>query len=748
MKLKVKKIRPKERDVRHFLCSGITVLSFLFCVLFMNCLPRLLQSVWDLCTSIAFYVCKVISPDYNPVSATVSTLQDWSIGVQIWKPVRVLPETWEQFFNYWSRFLSVLFNRYNLLFFWYEITDFLFYLSRVLLVLLPVVALLLVLLLRSKSVTCLIRGKKSPALWRFQYVLFKCIYPVVDWIKSFGKFLEDNPRYVRSWLVIWALYFNFFSIIISFFAYYLYLIASWDLLSIYTQLLKLQRDLTPVIRFIPGIIWLVFFSRIYCLVCRLVGLRNLKLAERANRAVLSQSSIITSVYGEPGIGKTKLVTSMALSAQVQQFDAAFSIMLKRAAQFPNFPWQIFRDEIDKQVVARNIVDIDSAKKWVAQYRDHYDKVVKSMTPKRWQCIALKRDLLDFTFQYDFIHYRSSYCDELKIIHLFDALESYAAAFLIFSVNTNLLFSNYSIRTDSLLKDIGNLPLRDNDFFNRDPQNQEVYDQHSHIIDFNVIRLGKKFEQNLHKSNGAPVGVIVVSEIDKEFKNMQLLKETKINDKEVNQKNDLHDAALMMIRHGVVVDNIPFVTVLADLQRPEAWGAGGRELGNVVFIADKVKLQPVLPFYSTYWFTEGVFSWIRKRWDKFYADYCNRRADDTLPIFLIRNLMTVINNHYDRINNFFGMETLYLEVQSGRMDGKLREDKWRILSKKDYAKRYRTDCLASVFDRYEPNTMHIDDFQCYAGELATREECDLQNSFFQKDVHQMQDRNKADPAATK
>ena len=738
--------RLDRKDRRHFICSGITLLSVLFGILFLNSVPRLLESLWDLCTSLAFYIFKILLPDNNPITATVATLPEWTIGFEIWKPIRVLPETWEQFFEYWSAFLRLLFDPYNLLFFWFEVTDFLFYFSRFLLILLPLICLLIVSVMKSKKVKCTIRGKKSPALWRFQYFLFKRIYPVLDWCKAFKKFLQDNPRYMRTWLVIWALWFNFFSIGISFMAYYLYLIASWDLLSIYTQLLKLQRDLTPVIRFIPGIVWLVFFSKIYCLVCRFSGLSNLKAAERANRAVLSQSSIITTVYGEPGIGKTKLVTSMALSAQVQQFDSAFDIMLKRAAQFPNFPWQLFRDEITRHVDARIIVDIDSAKKWVSESRLLYDRVVKSLTPKQWARIVRKRGFYDVTFQYDFLHFRSVFSDELKMVHLYDALESYAAAFLIFSVNTNLLFTNYSIRSDTVLKDLGNLPLRDNNFFDRDPELQDVYSQHSHIIDFNVIRLGKKFQQNLYKSNGAPVGVIVVTEIDKEFKNMQLLKETKINDQEVNQKNDLHDAALMMIRHGVVVDNVPFVCVLADLQRPEAWGAGGRELGNVVFIADKIKLQPVLPFFSSYWFTEGIYSWIRKAWDRFYSDFCYRRSDDTLPIFLIRNLITFCNNHYDRINNYFGMETMYLEVQSGRMDGKLREDKWRILSKKDYSKRYRTDCLASVFDRYAPNTMHIDDFQCYAGELATREECDLQNSFFQKDVHQMQDKNKENPAS--
>lgn len=592
----------------------------------------------------------------------------------------------------------------------------------------------------SKDKTCTERGLKSKGLIRFQEFLFRYVYPVVSWFKDFAVFLRENSRYYKSWLALWLLYFNVYSMILSLIAYYLYFISSWDILSLYTQLLKLQRDLTPVIRFVPGILWFVGFCYLYNRLCIDTAFKTLYDAEKANQAVISQASILTSLYGEPGLGKTSGITAMALTAQVKQFEDAFKIMLNRAAQFPNFPWQVFRDYIKDLIDRRKICDINQAKKWIASRRKYYDYITangKRIFRKHPEAFRSN----PYTFGYDFIYYRSTYNDELKIVHLFDALESYAAAYLVFSVETNLIFSNYSIRTDSLLKDIGNLPLRDNDFFDRDPELQEVYSQHSHIIDFDVIRLGRKIVEGNKKANGAPVGVIVITEIDKEFKNMNLLKETKVNANETNQKNDLHDAALMMIRHGVVIDNKAFVTVLADLQRPEAWGAGGRELGNVIFIPEKLPLVPVLPFFSPYWLTEGIFSLVRKKWDEFYAEYQYRRSDETLPIYLIRNLMSAISNHYERLQNLFGMKVLPFEIQSGRMDGEVKKEKWRILSKKDYSNRYSTDCLSSVWDKYTPNTMHIDDFITYAATLATKEECSQQNSYFQNDIHKMKENNK-------
>lgn len=730
-----------QKDKRHLICSGITLLSFLMGIFFPNSLPRLAEAFRDLATSMAFYVCELAAPDYNPIPDTINQLPALKLLPEFWKPVKIIPASWEEFITFWGMYISLILDWVNIQLYWQAISDFLFYGSRFLMLLVPVAAVILMFLSNSKDVTCTERGKKSPKLQKFERFLFRRVYPVKDWVKAFCVFLKENPGYTRSWMVLWALHFNLFSIVISLIGYYFYLVSSWDLLSIYTQLLKLQADLTPVIRFIPGIAWAVVFAKLYNKACRDAALSALYAAEDANMAVITQSSIITTLAGPPNAGKTKTLTSMALTAQVKQFDNAFKIMLTRAAQFPNFPWQIFRDYITMMVDSRVICDINQAKKHIASRRAMYDKITAQFTAKQLASVVRSDpEMQYYTFGYDYTHYSTTYNNELKIIHLYDALESYAAAFLVFSVETNLLFSNYSIRTDSLKETLGNLPLRDNDFFHRDPALQEVYSQHSHIIDYDILRLGKKFDENNKKANGAPFGVIVISEIDKEFKNQLQLKETKANVDEVNQKNDLHDAALMMIRHGVVIDYIPFVTVLADLQRPEAWGAGGRELGNIAYIVDRSPTSPTLPFFSTYWFTEWIFSWIKRKWDQFDTEYQYRRSDQTLPIYLIRNAMSKINNHYEKLKGLYGLEVVTLEIQSGRMDGETRLEKWRNPDKK-LAFRYFTDCLASVFDKATPNTMHIDDFITYAGALATKEECALQNSYFQRDIHKIQENNK-------
>lgn len=727
-----------SKDYRHYVCIGITLLFLGAGFLFPNALPRLAEAFRDLGVSIAFYFGELFFAEANPIRPTVIELQTWQFAPELWRPLSLFPFTFDEFKVLWGKYWEVIFTKENFLAYCTKIGDVIYYVSRFSLVALPLFVLLIVKLASYKNKYCTERKKKSKPLMRFERFLFRRIYPVIAWCKGFISFVREHKSYWHTWLVLWLLYFNSLAIFVAFVSYYLYFSASWDFLSLYTQFLKLFRDLTPMIRFIPGIIWVMVAIFVYNYICRSMAFARLYYFESSNRAFIRGRGIVTTVYGEMGVGKTQMITSMALSAEIEQFDMALEIMVEKSTQFPNFPFQTFRDELKKRIANREIVDLPTCRKWVQRCRVYFDRIsaihsVDEYREKRANYKLLKND---YTFGYDYTHYRTTYNDELKITHLFEALEDYACAYLVFTVKTSLLFSNYSIRVDSILRDLGNMPYRDNDFFHRDPRYQEAYSHHAHIIDVDMIRLGRKIIKDNPKARRVSFGVFVITEIDKEFKNMQELKEMKINEKETNQKNDLHNACLMMIRHANVIANRVFVRVIADLQRPEAWGAGGRELGEVIYINDKSDLSPVLPFFSPYWFFQGIFSFVKSKWDNFKNEYDVNRSDNTLFTYLCHNTVSKISNHYDKVEGQFGAQTLKLEVQSGRMDGEVKKEKWRLIMKKDRSRRYRTSCLEAVFESYKPNTMHIDDFISYAGEVGTQEENELQNSYFQNDIIKM------------
>ncbi|MBQ7326392.1 MAG: hypothetical protein IJW93_02820 [Clostridia bacterium] len=698
----------------------------------------------DLFVSFAYYAVGLFVREENPVNATVNELQAWKFGEEIWEPIKLLPYTWEDFQVLWEKYWEVFFTWENFESYLVYLSDLSFYFSRILLILMPLVMVFILQVNRYKEKHCTERNLESEQLKKFKAFQFNRIYPVITWCKDFITFLKENSIYYSTWLVLWCLHFNIFSIFVAFIAYYLYFVTSFDFISLFTQALKLLADLTPIIRFVPGIIWACVGMWIYNQVCRSMAMDKLYHAEDCNNSFLSGRGVVTTVYGEMGIGKTQMITGLALTSEKDQFTRAARIMERKDNMFPNFPWQTFRDEIQKYIDNDTIVDLDTCRKWVRGHRAMFDKIssLEHTTAEGYQKLREKYGLFkkDYTFGYDYTHYKTTYNDELKITHLFDALEDYACAYLIFTVKTTLIFANYSIRVDSILSDVGNMPMRDTDFFNRDPEFQEAYSRHAHIIDFDMLRLGKKILKDNPKARRLSFGTFVITEIDKEFKNMQFLKEMKFKAGETNQKNDLHDACLMMSRHAAVVDNEVFIRIIADLQRPEAWGAGGRELGEVMYISEKSELAPALPFFSPYWFTQGVFAWVKGWWDDFYNDYIVNRSDNTLFVYLFKNVVARINNHYDKVNGMFGIQTMKLEVQSGRLDGEVKKEKWRLITKKDRSRRYRTACLEAVFDSYEPNTMHIDDFIMYAGEVGTDEENQLQNSYFQNDIKEMKKLN--------
>lgn len=731
-------------DYRYYMCNVITLGFLALGVLFPNGIPRIAEALRDLCTSCAYYVMGLLFENDNPINATVTTFPLWEFASSPWEPISLFPWTWEEFKVLWVEYWKLFITKNNFLKFWDGFGNVLYYLSKYTLLFLPLVFVIIKKLRSYTEKRTNKRNVKSKHLKRYEKFKLKVMYPIVAWFKDFSYFLRENSRYGKAWLIIWSLHFNLISIVVEFFAFYLYFIISFDFVGIYTQLVKLLLDLTPMIRFLPGIVWFVIGVFIYNYICREMAFSRIYYYDRCNRGVLSDRGVVTTVYGEMGVGKTQLITAMAITSEIQQWDMAFEILLEKDLMFPNFPWQTFRDVVKKQIDSRKIVDIDTARKFVKRYKAFFDYIYENYSPAEWQEKRKnykKFDYLrsDYTFGYKYDEYPIYYNDDLKLVHLYEALEDYACAYLVYTVKSTLIFANYSIRVDSMLEDLGNFPLRNSDFMDRDVRFQDAYSRHAKIIDMDMFRLGKKMLEDNPKARRLSFGTFVISEVDKERKNQLELKEMKQKTDEANQKNDLFNACLMMCRHACVISNRVFIRIICDLQRPEAWGAGGRELGEVIYIREKTDISPTLPFFSPFWLLEGVFKWIKGKWESFHAKYIYARSDDTLFAYLIRNTVHKINNHYDKVNGKFGVFTLHLEIESGRMDGNVKNAKWRIITKKDRSKRYSTDCLSSVFDSYKPNTMHIDDFKEYATVMATMSEGQEQHSYFQNDIHEIKEK---------
>lgn len=295
------------------------------------------------------------------------------------------------------------------------------------------------------------------------------------------------------------------------------------------------------------------------------------------------------------------------------------------------------------------------------------------------------------YGYDTEKYGTTYDDGLQIWQLFDVLSTYAQLYFIYVIESSLIVANYSIRTDNVLLDEGNFPIWASNFF---PEYTATDGRHSHILDFDVLRLGKKVIENNPNSGSFEFGVVVISEVGKERGNNLELKDVKKTKEETNQKNDLFNSWLKMCRHSATVDNFPFIKVFTDEQRPESWGADARDLCDIVNVASASKQKLALPFYTIEeMLTEWLFNWFIS----LYYDFRFRRGDNTLLVYVLKKITSVLYKRNARIYNKYGYSISGIEKERGTMDGKIEKKKYFVMNKKIYARRFSTDCFSDYFN---------------------------------------------------
>lgn len=708
----------KKVDYRHYLCFSLILLSLSFCITtFPYSLSRFIESIKDLWNSIAYYFIEIFGTS-GTISPTVNNYSDISFKMPF-----NLPDTWDNFKIWLNDYWNLFKNSDNFNAYLNNITTFLYKASRYLLIFLPVIVILVIIMNKLFNARNNDYNKDTKPLKIFKRISNKTYRPIKNWCINFIGFIKAHKVYLIICGLIWAFNFNFFAIVIEFFAFYFYLIISFDLKNIYQQFIKLLRDLCPMIDFIPGIMWFVIAYLLLCLIRRNIGYKNLEHMEMKDRGFINERPIVLMLVGTMGKKKTTVLTDISLSIEVMFRDKAYELILENDLKFPFFPWINLENSLREAMENHSVYNLTTCKRFIRSKK------------KKW----LKRQNKQNIFMYDYKRYGLTHNNDLTVTNIWKVLETYAQLYFIYIVQSSLLISNYAIRSDMLIDDIGNFPLWDSDFFRRDARLLESYSRHSHILDFDMLRLGKKMIENNQKSDCFEFGVINMTEIGKERGNNLELQELKKKSDETNQKNDLFNSTLKMIRHSATVDNFPFVRILTDEQRPESWGADARDLCEVVSIDECSERRLAMPFYFV---EELLHDLIFNKFIKVYQKYRYNRSDNCLTMYLFKKLVQYMHNHYVRTYNRFGYMKLDLLVESGRLDGELKERKYYLMSKKIYSKRFSTDCYADYFNQKSlKSSIGLDDLEEYATEKATMEELQKQNSYFINDLMKIQNKEK-------
>ena len=668
---------------------------------------RLWETITELGSSIKFYFCEIFEIE-NTTKVEVIEPSDIVAGEVI-----PLPSTPSAFWLKFRAYFTLLVNGKNLGAYFGGIAEGIGSVSRILVLLIPVAILAVVIVRKIYNTPNTNHGRDTVPLRVFKKISGVTYQPLKRFILGYRCFLDNSPRWKTAWLLIWLGNINFLSIFVAFISYYFYFAVSFDVLSLYPQIVNLLKDLLLVIRHFP---WFITGTVVWMIFQRMregIGVQVLQHNEAKNCGFIKELPIVSMSCGSMGKKKTTQTTDMSMSQTVMFRQEAFKRLQKQDMKFPFFPWICFEKELQKCMEYGRVYNLASIRTWVAQKRERYEKHGNA----GWQL-----------YGYDVCRYGLYFDSALKNEYLFDVLETYAKLYFIYVIESSLLVANYSIREEDILYDSGNFPMRAYSFFTPAPE----YTRFAHILDFDVLRLGKKVIANNPNAGSFEFGVVVITEIGKERANMLELKEMKKGANEANQKNDLFNAWLKMCRHSATVDNYPFIKVFVDEQRPESWGADARDLCDILTIVNSGKPKLALPFYTI---EEMLCDWAFSRFITMYYNFRHIRGDNTLLVHVLKCIVRMIWAHNERIYNRFGYSVLSIEKERGTQDSKPEKKRYYLANYKIYRERFTTDCFSDYFNELaEKSGVGLMDYLSYKSVRASVEELKQQNSYFIRDLY--------------
>ena len=637
---------------------------------------------------------------------TVPTVVDYS---KVFKWNIFIPKNFENFKEKADIYVCLITDKNNAEAYTYTVAKRVAEISKVFLITLPLVlsgiTILRSLYIRENNNL----GEYTVPLKVFRKVSDTVYQPTKRIVLEYIRFLKEHEKITDLWGLIWLLNLNVISITIAFMAYHMYFAVSFEFSTIYTQFVKLSLDLQVLLSTIPRWCLIIVGYFVFDNYRKDVAKSILNHNERKNRGFINLLPIVSMTCGSMGKKKTTLITDMALSQEVMFRNKAFELLRKNDMRFPFFPWISFELDLRRAMNYGQVYNLASIKNWIEKKEARYQK---------------HGDPHKRLYGYDVITYGETYNDGLKTWTLFDVLSTYAQLYFIYVIESSLIVSNYSVRTDNELVDKGNFPLWISDFFPEVKQNEGRY---AHILDFDVLRLGKKVIDNNPNTGSFEFGVVLISEVGKERGNILDHKEMRKNQGETNQKNDLFNSWLKMCRHSATVDNFPFVKVFTDEQRPESWGADARDLCDIVHIVSSGPQHIALPFYTI---EEMISEWAFNFFINLYYQMRFIRGDTTLAIYLLKLICSALYKRNAELYNKYGYSISHIEKERGTMDGKIEKKRYYLMNRKVYSNRFSTDCFSDYFNEMARKTkIGLNDYIEYETAKASVEELKLQNSYF-------------------
>lgn len=702
----------KNIDYRHWIAVAVLLGSIALCLfVYRYPLLRLIEGGEAFGRSIAYTFLDLIGiAEEHPITQTVNELSRVDLSSAIGFDFNTLRDkltgVWEQLF------VGDHFRAYLLFLLWYSIRA-LYWIDVVFICCIPLIC-YVVFTWEEKNNKY---NEETKPLRFFKRFILAPLRHVADWCLNFWDFFWYSP-YRTVFLWIWTLNFGVIALLLNFFAYYFYILTAFDFSTIGVQLLKLAADTLLTLNTLPWYCWAALGIWLFDRWRLAHAADKMQHLEAQNKGMLNEMPMCSFSTAPPRTGKTTLNTDMALSYAAIFRHKALELMTGNVNKFPRFPWILFELDLKEQIKTHHVYNLATARRWIEEKHAAFCE-----DPD-------KKNL----WEYDFEQYPTSYNDALTVLPIWEALSNYAQEFFIYFLESSIIISNYAIREDFIILDEGNFPLIDNDFFSRDPEELDEISTHSHVIDFDMLRLGQKMTEENPHVGALEFGVILISEIDKERKNDLRLRELKPKEGECTQKNDLFNEWMKMAGQSAMVENYCFLRIISDAQRPSSWGADARELSTVLHLEKQTETQNALPLF---WFEDGLIGKYRAWWESIYRQKRFERGDTRLITWLGQGLNSILYSYQLRRGNKFGYYRQNIQTESGTLEKEhMEERKYTVAKKKIYAARFATDHFKS-YSQVQTASCEtgLNDLPAYNSIYPTFEEMIIQNSHFCKELMQ-------------
>lgn len=543
-------------------------------------------------------------------------------------------------------------------------------------------------------------------------------------VLSYKRFLKEHKGYVFALVLIWLLNFNIISFVLCLLTLYICLVSMVNVFASFDMIFKFFIELFVTLVYTPICVYPSTFLFVYLSLRKMYALNFLRHNERKNRGVINEQPLAVLNVGTMGAKKTTTAVDMALSTSAMFRDKAREILFKYEMKFPNFPWLVYERELKKCFDNHTIFNLASCKVYVQKKQEEFTKAKTNKEAK------------EILYGYDFEKYRMEYDNKLEIVDIFDVLETYAKAYLIYTIEGSLILANMSVREDFMFDGSEFFPHIYSDFFSKPSydkfsqvrEGEEPTSKFARVFDYEMFRLGKKMIKENRNSNAFEFGVILLTELGKERKNTLENRELKKKSDEANQNNDLFNTRLKMLRHAATVDYYCFARMFCDEQRPESLGADARDLCSVIDVSDCSELKLAYNgLLISRLFHDRVYPSLRS----FLQTVRNLRGDNTLLVYILKNFLSKIEDAYENTQNFYGYFVVRCNVAAR---GKTKKYRYYLAKKKIHSGKFATDTHASVFENMAlSSNKGFKDFISYKSLRQTEEELAAQNSYFYNEM---------------